>query len=142
MTGVTLGLGLPLIKALTFNNMAHHRLLLQGDALVPPNTQNIPSRHVQDVTGVNSITELQHAEDNTRHTLSFALLVNPSASSPLAFHPSLPTCHLATSPVVHPSFHPSIHPSLPLIVHLFFTLFSFEHNGGIQLLLQPCLHAP
>lgn len=41
--------------------------------------------------------------------------MNPSVSSPPASHPSLPACHLASSPVTPPS---------PLIVHLFFSIFA------------------
>lgn len=75
-----------------------------------PNTQYISSRHVQYINRSQLlITDLQPAEDDTRRRLCSATLMNPSASSPLAFHPSLPACHLTPFPViapVRPSFHP------------------------------------
>lgn len=124
-----------------------------------PNTQYISSRHVQYINRSQLlITDLQPAGDDTRRRLCSAMLMNPSASSPLAFHPSLPACHLTPFPVIAPRpsllppssfifpsqflpaalslrhFHPSFLPSYPAPRES-------GHNGGIQLLLWACLHA-
>lgn len=80
-----------------------------------PNTLYISSRHVQYINRSQLlITDLQPAEDDTRRRLCSAMLMTLSASSPLAFHPSLPACHLTPFPVITPSVTPST-----LVVHLF-----------------------
>lgn len=82
-----------------------------------PNSQYISPVQVQYINRSQVlITDLQPAKDDTCHRVCTAMLMNPFASSPRAFHQSLPTCHLTPFPVIPQS--------IPLIVHLFFSIFA------------------
>lgn len=84
-----------------------------------PNSQYVSPRHVQYINRSQLlITDLQPAEDDTRRRVCSAMLMNPSA--PASRLPSV-SANLSSHTF---SCHPSVHPSIPLIVHLFFSIFA------------------
>lgn len=129
MMGVTLGLGLPLIKALTLNSTAHHRLLFTGErrgggTLIPRCASTRRAQYINRSRLL--ITDLQPRR--RRRVLQTS---SSDANEPLRcprLSPPIRLCLLVISHLILSSRHPFVLPpcthSSPFLITYFFSPFS------------------